>query len=61
MDISQQPDRRYMALHLITVPDAGMVQDGKKHQETVMLLECNSMTTLGHMITLELIVVFVVT
>lgn len=52
MDISQQTDRCYMALHLITVPDAGMVQDGKKHQETLMLLECNSMTTLGHTITL---------
>lgn len=52
MDISQQTDRHYMALHLLTVPDAGEVQDGKRHQETLMLLECNSITTLGHLITL---------
>lgn len=39
-----------MALHLITIPDAGEVQHGKRHQKILMLLECSSMTTLDHMI-----------
>lgn len=59
MDISQQTDRHYMALHLITAPDAGMVQDGKRHQEMSTRMQFYDYFGLYDNITL--IVVFVVT